>query len=151
MRSSPRYITLAAIATIALFPAGAGATQLHGDHSRSPGAYICGINYSMNSVDGKYCAPRHATPIASPPPASAAALRSEQTSSVVRPNADQQTPARTRVTIVRGSTPSSGFDWGDAGIGAAGGFALSMLALGLALVLSQHRARRTDHPAATAP
>ncbi|MBV9417536.1 MAG: hypothetical protein JO363_21300 [Solirubrobacterales bacterium] len=46
--------------------------------------------------------------------------------------------------------PNSGFDWGDAGIGAAGGFGLSMLALGLVLVLSQHRARRSNSPAATA-
>ena len=110
MKSRPRHITIAALATIVLFPAGASATQLHGDHSRSPGAYICGTNYSMNSVDGKYCAPTHATPIASLPPASAAALRSEQTSAVVRPNADEQTPARTGVTIVRVSTPTSGFD-----------------------------------------
>lgn len=150
MKSRPRQITLAAIATIVLFPAGAGATRLHGDHSRSPGAYTCGINYSMNSVDGKYCPPRHATPIPSIPPASAAALRSEQTSSVVRTNADEQTPARTRVTIVRVSTPTSGFDWGDAGIGAAAGLALSMLALGLVLVASQHRARRSSGSAATA-
>jgi len=150
MKSRPRHITIAALATIVLFPAGASATQLHGDHSRSPGAYICGTNYSMNSVDGKYCAPRHATPIASLPPASAAALRSEQTSAVVRPNADEQTPARTGVTIVRVSTPTSGFDWGDASIGAAAGLALSMLALGLVLVVSQHRARRSSRSAATA-
>jgi len=67
MKSRPRHITIAALATIVLFPAGASATQLHGDHSRSPGAYICGTNYSMNSVDGKYCAPTHATPIACDP------------------------------------------------------------------------------------
>ena len=49
---------------------GAAGVALH--HSQSPGAYSCGINYSRNSVDGKYCPPRHATPIASLPPASAA-------------------------------------------------------------------------------
>lgn len=41
---------------------------------------------------------------------------------------------------VRIETPASGFDWGDAAVGAAGGFALSMIAVGGALVVSQrHR------------
>ena len=69
---------------------------------------------------------------------------------MVQPNPDQQTPVSAPATIVRVSTPSSGFDWGDAGIGAAGGFAPSMLALGLVLVVSQHRARRSEGSAATA-
>jgi hypothetical protein len=42
-------------------------------------------------------------------------------------------------TIVRVSTPAGGFDWADAGIGAAGGLALSMLGIGAALVISSHR------------
>jgi len=46
-------------------------------------------------------------------------------------------------TIVRVSASNGGFDWGDAGIGAAGGFALSMIGLGGALAISQSRARRT--------
>jgi hypothetical protein len=50
-------------------------------------------------------------------------------------------------TIVRVTAPSSGFDWGDAGIGAAGGFALSMIGIGGALALSQHRSR--SNPALT--
>ena len=81
--------------------------------------------------------------------ARAAAARPAQTSSVVRPNPDQQTPVSARATIVRVSTPTSGFHWGDAGIGAAAGFALSMLALGLVLVASQHGARRSRRSAAT--
>jgi hypothetical protein len=44
--------------------------------------------------------------------------------------------------IVRVTTPS-GFDWGDAGIGAAGGLALSMLGIGAALTITQRRPR---HP-----
>jgi hypothetical protein len=44
--------------------------------------------------------------------------------------------------IVRIQTPQSGFDWGDAGIGAAGGFALSMIGLGGVLVVTQRRGRR---------
>jgi hypothetical protein len=40
-------------------------------------------------------------------------------------------------------TTTNGFDWGDAGIGAAGGLALSMIAVGGVLAVSQHRTRRT--------
>jgi hypothetical protein len=45
--------------------------------------------------------------------------------------------------VVRIITPASGFDWGDAGIGAAGGLALAMLGFGVGLVISHHRPRRT--------
>ena len=114
-KSRPRHITLAAITTLALLPAAAGArpigeelTQLHGDHSQSPGAYTCGINYSMNSVDGKYCPPRHATPIASLRPASAA-------------------PAKVVVH-------DSGFVWGDAAAGAGATLVIVLLGAGTATV-----------------
>jgi hypothetical protein len=50
--------------------------------------------------------------------------------------------ASTQQAVVRVRTPPSGFDWGDAGIGAAGGIALAMLGLGGALIISQ-RPRRT--------
>ena len=50
-------------------------------------------------------------------------------------------------TVVRVQTPPSGFDWGDAGIGAAGGLALALLGLGAGLVISQ-RPRRTRHTTA---
>ena len=42
--------------------------------------------------------------------------------------------------IVHITTPTSGFDWADAGIGAAGGLAITMLGVGGALVISQRRA-----------
>ena len=45
--------------------------------------------------------------------------------------------------VVRIQTPPSGFDWGDAGIGAAGGVAITMLGLGTALAVSQRRPRHT--------
>jgi hypothetical protein len=51
------------------------------------------------------------------------------------------TAPSTGPSIVRVSPASGGFDWGDAGIGAAGGFALSMLGIGGALVLTQRRTR----------
>jgi hypothetical protein len=50
--------------------------------------------------------------------------------------------------IVRVITPNSGFDWGDAGIGAAGGLALAMVGVGGTLALSQRRARHPDGPPA---
>lgn len=46
--------------------------------------------------------------------------------------------------IVRIQTPQSGFDWGDAGIGAAGAVALAMLGLGGALFVSQRRPSRNS-------
>ena len=48
--------------------------------------------------------------------------------------AEQDSP-RARATVVRVSN-DGGFDWADAGIGAAGGFALSMLGVGLVLLVS---------------
>ena len=45
-------------------------------------------------------------------------------------------------TVVRVSAATGGFDWGDAGIGAAGGLALSLVAIGGGLAVSQRR-----HPA----
>ena len=52
-------------------------------------------------------------------------------------------------TIVRVLAPSRGFDWGAAGIGAAGALGLSFLALGGALLIYQRRGRRTRASAAT--
>jgi hypothetical protein len=54
----------------------------------------------------------------------------------------------TSPTIVRVSPRSGAFDWGDAGIGAGGGFALSMIVVGGALVAFQRRDRRTHGSAA---
>ena len=48
----------------------------------------------------------------------------------------------TKMAVVRVETPRSGFDWGDAGIGAAGGVALAMLGLGGALAISQRHPYR---------
>ena len=52
------------------------------------------------------------------------------------------TPGNAQQAVVRIQTPPSGFDWGDAGIGAAGGFALAMIGLGGALAVSQRRSSR---------
>jgi hypothetical protein len=47
-------------------------------------------------------------------------------------------------------SPSGGFDWADAGIGAAGGLAISIVGIGGALALSQRRVRRTRPTAVAA-
>jgi hypothetical protein len=52
-------------------------------------------------------------------------------------------------TIVRVTPDNGGFDWDDAGIGAAGGFALSMIGLGAAMRFSQQRTRRNRQPGLT--
>jgi hypothetical protein len=77
-----------------------------------------------------------------------AAAQPVPTSRIVHPNPDEQTPAPAPTTIVRVTTPTDGFDWGDAGIGAAAGVALSMIGLGGALAVSQRRTRRSRGTAA---
>lgn len=69
---------------------------------------------------------------------------------VVRPNPDEQLPLTAPSAIVRITQPSGAFDWGDAGIGAAGGVAISILALGLLLMVSLRRGRRSKRAAALA-
>jgi hypothetical protein len=62
----------------------------------------------------------------------------------------QATAPVSQPTVVRVSAPANGFDWADAGIGAAGGVALTMVGVGGALVASGRRSRRTQRtPAAT--
>ena len=85
---------------------------------------------------------------ASAPPASAMINRIgvgayAPTSSHVssRPTATSGEPS-SQLAIVRTTGQNGGFDWGDAGIGAAGGIALSMAGIGGALTVSQHRSRR---------
>jgi hypothetical protein len=56
--------------------------------------------------------------------------------------------ASTEQAVVRIQTPPSGFDWGDAAIGAAGGLALALVAVGGALVVSQRRGRGAITPQA---
>ena len=50
--------------------------------------------------------------------------------------------ARSRSTGVRVLTPSGGFDWADAGIGASGTLALTVIGLGGALTLTRRRTHR---------
>jgi hypothetical protein len=72
-----------------------------------------------------------------------AAVYSRQDKSII-PATPRSTSAgdSAKLAVVRVETPASGFDWGDAGIGAAGGVALAMLGLGGALTVSHRRPRR---------
>ena len=62
------------------------------------------------------------------------------------------TPASTPQTVVRIQTPPNGFDWGDAGIGAASGFGLALAVAGLGLLGLRRRMDETKTgTAATVP
>ena len=75
--------------------------------------------------------------------AAAAAVYSRQDKSIIPATPRSTSGSDTAdIAVVRVQTPRSGFDWGDAGIGAAGGAALAMLGLGGALAVSQRRPRR---------
>jgi hypothetical protein len=65
----------------------------------------------------------------------------------LNPTPARTTPSQPAVQIVRVSAPEA-FDWGDAGIGAAGALGLSTLAIGSALVIA---ARRHRAPGPTDP
>lgn len=54
-------------------------------------------------------------------------------------------PVSTPATVVRVVAPSGGFDWGDAGIGAGGAFALTMIGLGGVIAATNRRSRQTRH------
>jgi hypothetical protein len=87
----------------------------------------------------------------------------------VRPNPDEQTAAPTTTgggpssevidnggygpavappAVIRVATPSGGFDWGDAGIGAAATIGVVLLGVAGAFALSQRRARRSGRSTA---
>lgn len=52
--------------------------------------------------------------------------------------------------VVRVHTPQSGFDWGDAGLGAAGGLVISLLVLGGGFLVTQRRRTTPSHTKALA-
>ena len=61
---------------------------------------------------------------------------------------NEPTAVQPAVQVIRVSAGSS-FDWGDAGIGAAGGLGLSMLGVASGVAVRRRRARRTT-PSAVA-
>ena len=77
----------------------------------------------------------------------AASARFDQNPVFVAQPASQPTAVQPAVQVVRVSA-SGGFDWGDAGIGAAGGLGLSMLGVAGSLGVTRRRDRRTTRSAA---
>ena len=77
----------------------------------------------------------------------AASARFDQNPVFVAQPASQPTAVQPAVQVVRVSA-SGGFDWGDAGIGAAGGLGLSILGVSGGLALTRRRGRRTTRSAA---
>jgi hypothetical protein len=150
MRLKPRITTTAVILALGTTAAPAAAGN--------PAATKPAVR--SNPDQQPLTAPQRPVPaLRAPSPANAApcseicsgAPRTSTTSTGPRPKAIDNrgygTP-NTTPTIIRITAPS-GFAWGDAGIGAAGAIGLSMLALGLALVVSQRRTRRAKQPTAT--
>jgi hypothetical protein len=121
MKFKSHTLALAAILAAAVVsPAVASAHSSHPPASGSGGAN-CHIDYSRNSVDGRYCV---ATPAAAQP----AGPREMGIGSVAKAGASA--PAKGH----------DGFSWGDAGVGAGAGAALAVLMLaGTALLIGRRR------------
>ena len=88
------------------------------------------------------------------PPASGSAAVDSSTAStlphgVQYSSTQANTPSTPSTVRLVPAAPNTGFDWGDAGIGAGGAFALTMIGIGGALVLSSRR-HRDARPATTA-
>jgi hypothetical protein len=67
-------------------------------------------------------------------------------SASARPMHDSGPPITQPAVEIVHVTDHGGFDWGDAGVGAAGGFAISILGAGAALAAVEIRARRSVRP-----
>ncbi|MGZ6563472.1 MAG: hypothetical protein ACXVH1_28535 [Solirubrobacteraceae bacterium] len=83
-----------------------------------------------------------------PAPAAMYSRQDKSLTPVSSPTTDagaMATKALAPQAVVRVQVPQGGFDWGDAGIGAAGGVAIAMLGVGGALVVSQRRPDRDRH------
>lgn len=112
------------------------------DKAAVPVAGAVGANTVANAGSAPYSRQDKSTvPPTSPSTSAAGSASSTSNGGIVHAGASP--------TVIRVQAPSSGFDWGDAGIGAAGGLALAMLGLGGALVVSSQR--RARHPNPTAP
>ena len=130
MHLKSRNLTLATLAVSALLPAVAAAQARAGYELNAVGenasqyrAPACGKDYSRNSVDGGFCAPRATTPIASSKPVAS-------------------TPAK----LVK----DNDFAWGDAAAGAGGALAIVLIGAGTTTAVRRHRtAGRPTRPAVT--
>ena len=161
MRHLSRSVLIAtALAVAAIAAPAASADPSHSGWNPTPSGWVVRPNPDQQAAQilrGATARPAPSTWVVRPNPdqqaaqlARAAAARSAPTAWVVRPNPDEQVPLTGPSAIVRVAQPGGGFDWGDAGIGAAGGVAISILALGLLLMVSLYRGRRSKRAAAIA-
>jgi hypothetical protein len=140
--TSTRRTAGTALLVLSLAAAGAPAA------SARPADFVPAGKQAPTSV---YSRPDKSEIPVSPPATSGAdlsAYREGQLAAAFDVAATAANRASAQQAVVRIQTPQGGFDWGDAGIGAAGGIALTMLGLGGALGVSQRRTRRTRHTAA---
>lgn len=86
--------------------------------------------------------PAQFAPLEDPAAASTrAAVHAASPAATTRAAVQAASPAPAIVRV----TPSNGFDWGDAGIGAAGGLALAVVGFGGGLAASQRRKEHRHH------
>ena len=124
MKSSVRLVVLAAVIALVLVPvAGAGIAD-----GRSPDTKDAAATAQIMSSDLRSPDTRDAGLAAhTVTPAAAADLRSPDTRDAAR-------IAHTTGSTVVVEAGSQGFDWTDAGIGAAGGFAIALIVGGMLLL-----------------
>ena len=101
------------------------------------------VSLAAVGVPGASARPVDVVPATHPSPTATYSRPDKQVTAVsstvtsLAPQAPQRVAA-----VVRVQMPQNEFDWGDAGIGAAGGLALAILGLGGGLVISRRRPRR---------
>ena len=146
-----QLITTAALVAVCAVPATAAAHygQNPGSHDTRDAAANAKVDYSMNAAGGEY-APAGTTQVTqdlrSPDARDAKTEPVTQVAQDLRsPDARDaglpESPSPDTVVDIR-EAPASGFDWGDAGIGAAGLLAMLSIAGGLALMVTTRRRRR---------
>ena len=148
-------ITTAALVAACAVPATAAAH--YGQNLQSPdtrdAAANAKVDYSMNAAGGDYApaAAPAATQVAQDlrSPDARDAARREPVTQVAQDlrspdarDAGRPPPRFRRRSWTIRDAPASGFDWGDAGIGAAGLLAMLSIAGGLALMVTTRRRRR---------
>jgi hypothetical protein len=157
MRRTQLITTTAALVAACIVPATAGAQaqDLRSPDTRDAAAAAQQQSYQdLRSPDARDAAPAETaqySDLRSPDARDAGRtpdirvtqdLRSPDARDAGRPPVQVPTP----IVEIR-EVPGSGFDWGDAGIGAAGMLALFSIAAGLALMAGGRRRRRIGVPA----
>jgi hypothetical protein len=124
-------ITVGAVALALAVPAAAGAREDNGPITRDPPVSAAPVRTDLRSPDAVEAA-------TNPRQAPGVDLRSPDVQdATTRAPAVAAVPAG--VTPAAAASTSSGFEWGDAGIGAAGMLGIVLLAAGLGMLAVRHR------------